>query len=77
MILGISLHLGMTSQTAISMFDLNLYFMVHQLCKFALTSLPRRRDIVFGGILVQDFLLKENIQEKHNMVVQYGVPATF
>ena len=77
MILGKSLHLVMTSQTAVSMFDLNLYFMVRWLCKFALTSLPRRRDIAFCGILVQDFLLKENIQENHNVVVQYGVPATF
>ena len=34
---GIGLHLGMTTQTAVSIFDLNLYFMVHQLGKFAST----------------------------------------
>ena len=28
MILGLSLHLGMTTQTAVSVFDLDLYFMV-------------------------------------------------
>ena len=33
-ILGISLHLGMTTQTAVFIFDLYLYFVVHQLCKF-------------------------------------------
>ena len=49
MILGISLHLGMT---AVFIFDLDLYFMVHQLCKFVSTSLPHRRNIAFSGILV-------------------------
>ena len=29
MILGISLHLGMTTQTAVSIFDFDLYFIVH------------------------------------------------
>ena len=31
MIVGISLLLGMTTQTAVSIFDLDLYFMVHRL----------------------------------------------
>ena len=35
MILCISLHLGMTTKTAVSIFNLNIYFMVHRLCKFA------------------------------------------
>ena len=38
MLLGISLHLGMTTQTAVSIFDQDLYFMG---C-----------DIAFGGIHV-------------------------
>ena len=46
MILGISLHLGMTTQTAVSIFDLDLYFTVHRLCKFAW------RNIAVCGILV-------------------------
>ena len=33
MMLGTGLFLGMTTQTAVSMFDLDLYFTVHQLCK--------------------------------------------
>ena len=45
MILGISLHLGMTTQTAVSICDLDLYFTVHCLCKF------EWRDIAFDGIL--------------------------
>ena len=31
MILGINLHLGIATQTAVSIFDLDLYIMVHQL----------------------------------------------
>ena len=42
MMLGISLHLGMTTHTAVSIFDLDLHFTVHQLCKFVW------HDIVFG-----------------------------
>ena len=34
MILGMSLHLGMTNQTAVSIFDRSLYFIVHRLYKF-------------------------------------------
>ena len=36
-ILGISMHLGMTTQTAVSIFDLDLNFTVHQLYKLAST----------------------------------------
>ena len=32
--LGISLHLRMTAQTTVSIFDLDLYFTVRQFCKF-------------------------------------------
>ena len=46
MILGINLHLEMTTQTAVSIFDRNLYFTVHRLCKFAW------QDIAFSGICV-------------------------
>ena len=46
MILRISLHSGMTTQTAVSLFDLDLYFTGHQLCKFAWC------DIASGRILV-------------------------
>ena len=53
MILGISLHFRMTTQTGVSIFDLDLYFTVHQLCKFAW------RNIAFGRILV--LFLHENI----------------
>ena len=35
LILGIGLHSGKETQIAVSIFDLYLYFMVHQLCKFA------------------------------------------
>ena len=45
MILFITVHLGMIAQTAVSISDLDLYFMVHCLCKFAWC------DIAFGGIL--------------------------
>ena len=34
MILGMSLHLGMTNQTAVSIFDRSLYFIVRRLYKF-------------------------------------------
>ena len=46
-IIGISLHLGMTTQTAVSIFDLNLYFTIHRLCKFVLrnTAFIRILDI--------------------------------
>ena len=46
MIPGISLHLGITTRAAISIFDLDLYFTVHRLREFAW------RDIAFGRILV-------------------------
>ena len=52
MILGISLHLGTTSQTAVSVFDHNLYFMVHRLCKFTW------RNIAFGRILIVVFFFR-------------------
>ena len=45
MILGISLHVGITTQTAVSIFDLDLYFMVQQLCKSASILLPCSRNI--------------------------------
>ena len=51
--LCISLHFGMTTQTAVSTFVLDLYFTVHQLYKCESTFLPCRRDIAFGRILVR------------------------
>ena len=55
MMLGISLHLGITTQTAVSIFELNLYFTVHRICKFAW------RNIAFNGILVTFFFLKHTL----------------
>ena len=59
MIIGVSLHLGMTTQTAVYIFDPGLYFMVHWLWKFESILaelfkilLPCRRGIAFSGILV-------------------------
>ena len=46
MIFGISLHLRMITQIAVSIFDLDLYFTVHRHCKFVCC------DKAFGRILV-------------------------
>ena len=43
MILGISLHIRMTTQTALSLFDLDLYCTAHRLCKFASTAPSQAR----------------------------------
>ena len=55
MIIGISVHKGMITQTAASVFDSDLYFTVHRLCKFAW------RDMEFRRILV--LILKGNQQK--------------
>ena len=83
MILGISLHLLMTSQTAVSIFDLDLYFMVPGLCKFFRISpcqtepfeilLPCRCDLAFGGILVH----KRNIFTFEQIVFPLDLISTF
>ena len=46
MILGISLHLGMTTQAAVAICDLNLFFTFHQLCKFAWHNIAFRIILV-------------------------------
>ena len=57
LILGKGLHLGMTTQTTVSIFDLYLYFTIHCMRKFKLNLyrffVPRRRDlrVAYGLIL--------------------------
>ena len=46
MILGISLHSGMTTQTAVSIFDLDLYFMAHRFCQFAWRNIALKEYVV-------------------------------
>ena len=46
MILGINFHLGMTTQAAVAICDLNLFFTFHQLCKFAWHDIAFRRILV-------------------------------
>ena len=53
MVFGVGLCLEMATQTAVSIFDLNLYSVVHRLCKFASTWLLGRRDMAFSRILVR------------------------
>ena len=48
MILDIGLHLGMTTQIAVSIFDLDLYFMAHRLCKFDFPTTMKATVMILG-----------------------------
>ena len=82
-ILGIRLYLLMTSQTTVSIFDLDLYFMDPRLCKFFRISpcqtepfeilLPCRCDLAFGRILVH----KRNIFTFEQIVFPIVLISTF